>query len=130
MGAGHPRMSFELDTFTTVEPAHFKIDADWEKRKQMWDGVKDVFSGAFKALWGLMRSQIKVFANVAAAIGNGIKPQSLHPDQTTKEKIQKLWRKTWGFYLDAIATSGLRPGETPEQREKVAQKIQERAGQF
>ncbi len=40
MGAGHPRMSFELDTFTTVEPAHFKIDSDWEKRKQLWDGVK------------------------------------------------------------------------------------------
>lgn len=40
MGAGHPRMSFELDTFTTVEPAHFKIDSDWEKRKRMWDGVK------------------------------------------------------------------------------------------
>jgi hypothetical protein len=40
MGAGHPRLSFELETFTTVEPAHFKIDADWEKRKRMWDGVK------------------------------------------------------------------------------------------
>jgi hypothetical protein len=40
MGAGHPRISFELDTFTTIEPAHFKIDADWEKRKRVWDGVK------------------------------------------------------------------------------------------
>jgi hypothetical protein len=40
MGAGHPRMSFELDTFTAVEPAHFKPDSDWEKRKRMWDGVK------------------------------------------------------------------------------------------
>jgi hypothetical protein len=40
MGAGHPRMSFELDTFTAVEPAHFKPDSDWEKRKQVWDGVK------------------------------------------------------------------------------------------
>ena len=28
---------------------------------------------------------------VCNAIGNGIKPQSLHPDQATKEKIQKLW---------------------------------------
>jgi len=28
---------------------------------------------------------------VCNAIGNGIKPQSLHSDQTTKEKIQKLW---------------------------------------
>jgi Cytochrome c554 and c-prime len=40
MGAGHPRMAFELDTFTAVEPAHFKVDADWEKRKQLWDGVQ------------------------------------------------------------------------------------------
>ena len=40
MGAGHPRMTFELDTFTAVEPAHFKPDGDWEKRKRMWDGVQ------------------------------------------------------------------------------------------
>jgi len=40
MGAGHPRLSFELETFTTVEPAHFKIDSDWQKRKRLWDGVK------------------------------------------------------------------------------------------
>jgi hypothetical protein len=40
MGAGHPRMAFELDTFTAVEPAHFKTDTDWEKRKRLWDGVQ------------------------------------------------------------------------------------------
>jgi len=40
MAAGHPRMSFELDTFTAVEPAHFKPDSDWEKRKRAWDGVQ------------------------------------------------------------------------------------------
>ena len=40
MGAGHPRLSFELETFTAAEPAHFKIDSDWEKRKRLWDGVK------------------------------------------------------------------------------------------
>lgn len=28
---------------------------------------------------------------VCNAVGNGIKPQSLHPDATAKEKIQKLW---------------------------------------
>lgn len=28
---------------------------------------------------------------VCNAVGNGIKPQSLHPDQTKKEEIQKLW---------------------------------------
>src|SRR4030095_14043846 len=40
MGAGHPRMTFELDTFTVIEPAHFKTDTDWEKRKRLWDGVQ------------------------------------------------------------------------------------------
>ncbi len=40
MGAGHPRLSFELDTFTTVEPAHFKADSDYGKRKRLWDGVQ------------------------------------------------------------------------------------------
>ncbi|MGZ5034347.1 MAG: multiheme c-type cytochrome [Usitatibacter sp.] len=40
MGAGHPRMSFELDTFTQTQPAHFVIDADWQQRKRSWDPVR------------------------------------------------------------------------------------------
>ncbi len=33
MGAGHPRLSFELDTFTANQPAHYSVDADYIKRK-------------------------------------------------------------------------------------------------
>ncbi len=33
MGAGHPRLAFELDTFTEIQPAHFKRDADYAARK-------------------------------------------------------------------------------------------------
>lgn len=33
MGAGHPRLAFELDTFTEIQPAHFKRDADYAMRK-------------------------------------------------------------------------------------------------
>lgn len=33
MGAGHPPLSFELDTFTAIQPAHFLVDADYRKRK-------------------------------------------------------------------------------------------------
>ena len=40
MGAGHPRLSFELDTFTAIQPAHFKVDADYRKRKGNWSGVQ------------------------------------------------------------------------------------------
>ena len=40
MGAGHPRMSFELDTFTAIQPAHYRIDADYRKRKPVYSGVQ------------------------------------------------------------------------------------------
>jgi len=40
MAAGHPRMSFELDTFAQIGPAHWRIDDDWLKRKGEWNGVR------------------------------------------------------------------------------------------
>ena len=40
MAAGHPRMSFEMETFTSLQPAHFKVDADYIQRKGHFDGVK------------------------------------------------------------------------------------------
>jgi len=40
MGAGHPRMNFELDTFTAVQPAHYAMDADYFERKDVTDGVR------------------------------------------------------------------------------------------
>ena len=40
MGAGHPRMSFELDTFTEIAPKHFVVDKDYAERKKVWDGAK------------------------------------------------------------------------------------------
>lgn len=40
MGAGHPRMAFELDTFTAAEPAHYRMDDDYMKRKRVSNGVQ------------------------------------------------------------------------------------------
>jgi hypothetical protein len=40
MGAGHPRLSFELDTFTEIQPAHYQVDDDYRKRKQVASGVQ------------------------------------------------------------------------------------------
>jgi Cytochrome c554 and c-prime len=31
-GAGHPRLAFELDTYTAIEPAHFVVDQDFIER--------------------------------------------------------------------------------------------------
>jgi len=33
MGAGHPRLAFELEVFTVNQPAHYKVDDDYRTRK-------------------------------------------------------------------------------------------------
>ena len=40
MGAGHPRLSFELDTFTAIQPAHFVVDDDYRQRKPAAGGAQ------------------------------------------------------------------------------------------
>ena len=40
MGAGHPRIGFELDTFTATQPAHFAIDKDYIERKGRQNSVQ------------------------------------------------------------------------------------------
>ncbi len=36
MGAGHPRLSFELDTFQALQPSHHVIDKDYAARKPVY----------------------------------------------------------------------------------------------
>lgn len=40
MGAGHPRISFEIKTFTALEPAHWKVDSDYIQRKGSYDPLR------------------------------------------------------------------------------------------
>lgn len=54
MGAGHPRMSFELATFTAIAPAHFDVDADYLRRKPAPEGAKVWAIGQALAVSGMM----------------------------------------------------------------------------
>jgi Cytochrome c554 and c-prime len=38
MGAGHPRLSFELDAYSTNQPPHYAVDADYVSRKGRIEG--------------------------------------------------------------------------------------------
>jgi len=40
MGAGHPRISFELNSSTALQPAHYVVDRDYLARKGAPDGVQ------------------------------------------------------------------------------------------
>ncbi len=40
MGAGHPRLAFELQTFSQIQPAHFLVDGKYRERKTAFAGVQ------------------------------------------------------------------------------------------
>ena len=45
MGAGHPRLTFELEAFTANQPAHYEVDADYMERKRPIVGFNLWLSG-------------------------------------------------------------------------------------
>jgi hypothetical protein len=48
MGAGHPRLSFELEAFTANQPAHYTVDADYVQRKGKIEGMNLWLTGQFE----------------------------------------------------------------------------------
>ena len=56
MGAGHPRLPFELQTFTQIQPAHFVIDDIYKKRKTVYQGAQFWAVGQAIALEKLAKS--------------------------------------------------------------------------
>ena len=49
MGAGHPRLVFELETFVANQPAHYVVDADYIARKGKISGMRLWLSGQLTA---------------------------------------------------------------------------------
>jgi len=56
MGAGHPRISFELETFSAIEPSHVQIDDDWHQRKGEYNPIKIWAVGQVVASQQLLRT--------------------------------------------------------------------------
>jgi len=54
MAAGHPRLSFELDTYTSTQPAHFSNDASYRRRKNVESGLKVWVVGQAMGLRNMM----------------------------------------------------------------------------
>ena len=58
MGAGHPRLAFELDTYSMTQPAHFRLDADYTKRKGALDHFKVWAIGQVVAVESLLDAML------------------------------------------------------------------------
>jgi hypothetical protein len=49
MGAGHPRLSFELDTYLALEPPHYAIDENYRRRKPAFSHAQTWAEGQMQA---------------------------------------------------------------------------------
>jgi hypothetical protein len=49
MGAGHPRLRFEMETFTSNQPAHYAKDDDYRRRKGEISGTTLWLTGQFES---------------------------------------------------------------------------------
>ncbi|MFT7686957.1 MAG: hypothetical protein ACI9FB_002305 [Candidatus Azotimanducaceae bacterium] len=69
MGAGHPRISFELDTFGALQPAHYVMDKDYRESK---------WSGSSVELWSI--GQIEASRQTLMLIGERLHSNGLFPE--------------------------------------------------
>jgi hypothetical protein len=54
LGAGHPRLVFELDTYTAAEPAHFTVNNAYKKRKHVATAIQTWALGQAMSVQSLM----------------------------------------------------------------------------
>lgn len=90
IGAGHPRLSFELDTYSMIQPRHWDYDKDYQERKGHYEPVRAWLIGQVK----VAQEKIAVMSS-AKRSSNGIWPElsmfncySCHHTLT-----QKQWRE-------------------------------------
>jgi len=67
--AGHPRLKFELDTYTYSQPAHFVNDQDYQQRKRPFDSA---------TTWAL--GQLYAAQKQLENINHGLNQQGMFPD--------------------------------------------------
>jgi len=99
MAAGHPRLSFELDLFTTNQPAHYSVDKDYIERKGRFDRIDLWMSGQLHSIEQSLR-----VAKARLYNGEGIFPDFAFYDcHSCHHSMTKLrWSKT--------RADGVRPG--------------------
>jgi hypothetical protein len=99
MGAGHPRLPFELQTFTQIEPAHFVIDDVYRKRKTVYQGVQFWAVGQAMALEKLVKGIAEDKHQ-----GNGVFPELVYFD------CDSCHHPTSSLRWQKRASTGLGPG--------------------
>jgi hypothetical protein len=85
MAAGHPRLSFELDTFLALQPPHYRIDENYRRRKPIYSHTQlwayGQLAGALAELTALQGARINnsaTFPELALFNCYGCHTSSIH----------------------------------------------------
>lgn len=102
MAAGHPRLVFELDTFTALQPSHHQRDADYAARKGAYQPARDWIIGQASAA----ESHLQALAT-GRFISHGLMPEWMQFDCTACHHGMGAGR--W----QATRMPGAEPGAVP-----------------
>ncbi|MES2684345.1 MAG: multiheme c-type cytochrome [Pseudomonadota bacterium] len=101
MAAGHPRLVFELDTFTALQTPHHNRDADYAARKGAYQPVRDWLTGQATA------AEIHLQALAEGRFVKGLMPEWIEFDCTACHHRMDAGR--W----QAARLPGAEPGAIP-----------------
>ena len=104
MGAGHPRLSFELDTFQALQPPHHQIDKDYAARKPVYSRTAVWAYGQLEAA----RMQVRLIQQYFAKDGATFPELALFSCHSCHESSMRQLDWTRG-----LTTLGMQPGSVP-----------------
>jgi len=104
MGAGHPRLSFELDTFQALQPPHHQIDKDYAARKPVYSRTAVWAYGQLEAARMLVQLTQQYFAKDGAVFPE-LALFSCHSCHESSMR-QLDWAR-------GLTTMGTQPGSVP-----------------
>lgn len=100
MGAGHPPLGFELDTYTAIQPAHFRLDQSYFERKGRPDDIK---------IWAVGQA-VDVKQRMDALLDAKNAPKGLQPELSLFD-CQACHHPTEPLQWRPRASTGLPPGQ-------------------
>jgi hypothetical protein len=104
MGAGHPRLSFELDTFQALQPPHHRIDKDYAARKPVYSRTAAWAYGQLEAA----RMQAQLVQQYFAKDGGTFPELALFSCHSCHESSMR--QLDWAR---GMTTAGMQPGSVP-----------------
>jgi len=104
MGAGHPRLSFELDTFQALQPSHHQIDKDYAARKPVYSRTAVWAYGQLEAA----RMQVQLTQQYFAKEGGVFPELALFSCHSCHESSMR--QLDWAR---GLTTMGTQPGSVP-----------------